>query len=75
MRYVKDGGTFGWSDYEAFEFAGIPSAWLEWYEDTAWHTTRDTFSRVSSDRLGRTGRVVRGWLLDLDASHLAALRP
>jgi putative cell wall-binding protein len=75
MQYVKDGGKFGWSDYEAFEFAGIPSAWLEWYEDTAWHTTRDTFSRVSSDRLGRTGRVVRGWLLDLDAARLAALRP
>jgi len=75
VPFLKDFGRYGWSDHEAFEHVGIPVAWLEWREDPNYHTVRDTASRVSADRLRRTGRLVRGWLLDLTPSELAALRP
>jgi len=75
VPFLKDFGRYGWSDHEAFEHVGIPVAWLEWREDPNYHTVRDTASRVSADRVRRTGRLVRGWLLDLTPSELAALRP
>ena len=75
LPFLKDPGRFGWSDHEAFEHVGIPVAWLEWREDPVYHTSRDTASHVSPDRVKRTGRLMRGWLLDLTPSELAALRP
>ncbi len=75
VPFLKDPGRFGWSDHEAFEHVGIPVAWLEWREDPNYHTVRDTASRVSADRVRRTGRLMRGWLLDLTPRELAALRP
>lgn len=74
LPYLKDFGRSGWSDHEAFEFAGIPAAWLEWREDPVYHTARDTASHVQPDRVARTGRLVRGWLLGMDAAELDALR-
>ena len=74
VPFLKDPGRYGWSDHEAFEHVGIPVAWLEWREDPNYHTVRDTASRVSVDRVRRTGRLVRGWLLDLTPSEFGALR-
>lgn len=74
FAYLKDPSTYGWSDHEAFEFKGVPVAWLEWRSDPKYHTTGDTYGHVSSDRVRRTGRVVRGWLLDTTQSELDAFR-
>jgi len=75
VPFLKDFGRNGWSDHEAFEHVGIPVAWLEWREDPRYHTARDTASHVSVDRVRRTGRLVRGWLLELTPAKLGALRP
>jgi len=74
LPYLKDPGRFGWSDHEAFEQVGIPVAWLEWRNDPVYHTARDTASHVSYDRVRRTGRLMRGWLVGLTPTKLAALR-
>ncbi|MDH4140890.1 MAG: M28 family peptidase, partial [Coriobacteriia bacterium] len=73
LPYLADPSRSGWSDHESFEFAGIPAAWLEWRDDPRYHTTRDTASHVQSDKVRRTGRLVRGWLLDISAAELDAL--
>ncbi len=74
LPFLKDFGRSGWSDHEAFEFSGIPVAWLEWREDPVYHTTRDTASHVQASRVDRTGRLVRGWLLDFTPAELSDLR-
>ena len=58
--YMRDEGTYGWSDHEAFELAGFPSAWIEWSDDPVYHTTADTAGHVVASKLGLAG----GLLLD-----------
>ncbi len=74
LTYVRDSSRYGQSDHEAFEHAGIPSAWLEWRPDNAWHTRADTAAHVSANRIRRTGRLTRSWLLKLTPAQLDALR-
>lgn len=74
LAYLKDPSRDGWSDHEAFEFAGIPAAWLEWRTDPVYHTRGDNYAHVQPSRVSRTGELVRGWVLDLDAADLNALR-
>lgn len=74
LPYLRDPSRYGWSDHEAFERAGIPSAWLEWREDPLYHTTGDTPSHVNESRVLTSGALVRGWLLGMSSSQLAALR-
>lgn len=74
LVYLKDPSRTGWSDHEAFEFEGVPVAWLEWRDDPKYHTSGDNYAHVSSDRVRRTGRVVRGWLLDTTTAELNAFR-
>jgi hypothetical protein len=74
LVYLKDPSRDGWSDHEAFEFRGIPVAWLEWRSDWAYHTRADRYSHVSANRVERTGKLVRGWLLDLTPPRVDALR-
>jgi Zn-dependent M28 family amino/carboxypeptidase len=74
LVFERDTSRYGLSDHEAFERAGIPSAWLEWRPDTAWHTRSDTAAHVSANRVRRTGRLARSWLLKLTPAQLDALR-
>lgn len=74
LPYLRDPGRYGWSDHEAFERAGIPSAWLEWREDPLYHTTADTASHVDQACVDSTGRLLRGWTVSMSASQLSALR-
>lgn len=74
LPYLKDLGRSGWSDHEQFERVGIPSAWLEWRDDPAYHTARDTASHVQPSRIRAAGRLVRGWLLAMTDAELDALR-
>jgi len=74
LTYLKDPSKDGWSDHEAFEFKGIPVAWLEWRNDPTYHSKKDRYSHVSSGPVGRTGKLMRGWLLGLTAEQVDALR-
>ncbi|MHB8925510.1 MAG: cell wall-binding repeat-containing protein [Coriobacteriia bacterium] len=74
LPYLKDFGRYGWSDHEGFERAGVPAAWLEWREDPVYHTVRDTASHVQASRVRTTGRLLRGWILGMDAAKFDALR-
>jgi len=74
LVYLKDPSKDGWSDHEAFEFKGVPVGWLEWRTDPTYHSKRDKYSHVSSGPVGRTGRLMRGWLLNLNAEQVDALR-
>ena len=38
--------------------AGIPAAWIEWRDDTAYHTRRDTASRLARKQVGTAGATV-----------------
>jgi aminopeptidase YwaD len=41
----------GASDHAAFERIGVPTVFLHWTPDPAYHTPQDAYERVSADRL------------------------
>lgn len=56
---VDIGTTEAWSDHEAFELAGIPSAWLTRMDSAPhWHTVEDKACHVGQFALTQTGRLV-----------------
>jgi hypothetical protein len=71
--YMKDPSTYGYSDHEPFELAGYPAAWLEWLEDTKYHTASDTYAHCSSAKIQKTGGMVVGYLASLRLSDLQSL--
>ncbi len=71
---VPDTGRYGWSDQEAFERAGIPAAWIEWGEDPAYHSSRDTAGRLSKARLQTTGSLLEKLVTRLSRSNLERLK-
>jgi len=62
LSYLKDPGPTGWSDHEAFELAGIPSAWLEWRDDPTYHSKRDTFEHIQWNKVDTTGKFLFSYL-------------
>jgi len=72
-RRLKDEGTYGWSDHEPFELAGYPAVWLEWREDPAYHTSRDTYAHCDPDDVQRVGTMVLGFLDELTQADLETL--
>ena len=74
MTYLRDPSRTGWSDHEAFEFAGIPAAWIEWRTDYRYHTSRDTAGYCSEWRMQRVVRIVSSWLGRATDAQLKALR-
>lgn len=73
ITYLRDPGSSGWSDHEPYELAGIPSAWLEWRDDPAYHTKQDTAGRLSSAKIASAGRLVLEFVRGLDATSLREL--
>ncbi len=71
--YMKDPSTYGYSDHEPFELAGYPAAWLEWREDTKYHTAGDTYAHCSSARIQKTGGMLVGYLASLRLGDLQSL--
>jgi Zn-dependent M28 family amino/carboxypeptidase len=71
--YMKDPSKYGYSDHEPFELAGYPAAWLEWREDTKYHTAGDTYAHCSSAKIQKTGGMVVGYLASLRLSDLQSL--
>lgn len=74
LDYLRDTGTYGWSDHEPFERVGIPAAWLEWRDDPVYHTAADTAAHVRAEPVRSTGALLRGWLLAMTPAQLDALR-
>ncbi len=74
VYFLLDPSGSGWSDHEAFEFAGIPAAWLEWRDDPVYHTVYDTAAHVQPERVRATGRLMRGWVLGMSPESLDDLR-
>lgn len=75
LGYLRDGARYGSSDHEPFEAIGVPSAWIQWRTDSAYHTKRDRIGRVSGQKLGTTGTLLAGWLSGMSGDDLAGLRP
>ncbi len=73
LVYLKDPSTYGYSDHEPFELAGYPAAWLEWREDTKYHTAGDTYAHCSSAKIQQTGGMLVGYLASLRLSDLQSL--
>jgi len=48
---VYTGERRAWSDHEAFEYAGVPSAWIHWRDDPEYHRATDTSDRINPDLL------------------------
>jgi hypothetical protein len=73
MTYLRDPGSSGWSDHEAFELAGIPVSWVEWRDDPVYHTAGDTSGHLSVARIRTAGALVLDFVRGLDGSELEAL--
>ena len=73
FAYMKDPSTYGYSDHEPFEAAGYPVAWLEYREDTANHTSGDTYAHCSGAKIQLTGGLMVGYLASVRLTDLQAL--
>ncbi|MCX6646187.1 MAG: M28 family metallopeptidase [bacterium] len=51
---VHTGEHRAWSDHEAFEYSGVPSAWIHWRDDPEYHRETDTSDRINPDLLVST---------------------
>jgi hypothetical protein len=73
LTFLKDPGTTGWSDHEAYELAGIPSAWIEWRDDPVYHTAKDTSGHLKVVKVRVAGQLVLDALRGLNKDALEEL--
>lgn len=73
MTFLKDKGSSGWSDHEAFELAGMPAAWIEWRDDPVYHTADDNSAHLDPDKVRVAGQLVLDVVRSLDESELERL--
>jgi Zn-dependent M28 family amino/carboxypeptidase len=73
MTHLKDPGSSGQSDHEAFELAGIPASWIEWRIDPVYHTARDTSAHIQRTKVRRAGQLVLDVVTTLDDAGLRKL--
>lgn len=73
MSFLKDAGSTGWSDQEAYELAGIPATWIEWRDDPVYHTAKDTSAHLDVDKVQTAGQLVLDVLRSLDERALEKL--
>jgi hypothetical protein len=71
--YLRDPGTYGYSDHEPFELAGYPAVWVEWREDPLYHTAGDTYGHCDPSDVQRAGQMLVQFLAQLDQADLDAL--
>jgi len=72
--YVYTGETRAWSDHEAFEYAGVPVAWIHWRYDSEYHQATDTSDRIDPDLMMTTARVLTLGVLGVDGTTSVAPR-
>lgn len=73
ITYLRDPGSSGWSDHEAYELAGIPVSWIEWRDDPVYHTAGDVASHLDPTRVEAAGRLVLDFMRSLDEAKLTSL--
>jgi aminopeptidase YwaD len=74
LSYLADTASFGMSDHEPFERAGIPSAWIEYRNDESIHGPGDTAAHVDATKVGNTGQFLQGFFEEyLTPERLAML--
>lgn len=73
MSFLKDGGSTGWSDHEAYELAGIPATWIEWRDDPVYHTAKDTSAHLDPEKIRIAGQLVLDVVRSLDETELEKL--
>lgn len=73
MTFKKDTSSYGMSDHEAYEKAGIPAAVVCWRDDPVYHTAEDTSGHLSEAKIRAAGTVVLEYARGLGETELAAL--
>jgi Peptidase family M28 len=73
LSYLRDEGTYGWSDHEPFERAGFASAWIEWSDDPVYHTVADTADHIAPSKVRLAGSLLLGFLYHLGPKDLRKL--
>ncbi len=63
---VMTGETRSWSDHEAFEFKGVPVAWVHWRYDSNYHQATDTPDRIDPGLLAMTTELMLRGILGID---------
>jgi hypothetical protein len=66
MSYLKDPGSSGWSDHEAYEIAGIPACWIEWRDDPVYHTAKDKSGHIVPEKVRVAGQLTLDVIRSLD---------
>jgi aminopeptidase YwaD len=74
VQYDEDTSSYGQGDYEPFELAGFPAAWVEWGDDPTYHTAGDTYQHCDPAVLGKTGEMLLGFVIGLSSAELEVLR-
>lgn len=74
LGFKEDTGTYGQSDHEPFELAGVPAVWLEWREDPTYHSSSDTTNHLQPSRMAKTGRFLLKFLARMSRKTVEALR-
>lgn len=73
MTFKKDTSTYGLSDHEAYEKAGIPATCVCWRTDPVYHTAEDTSGHLVAAKIAAAGTVVLEFVRGLDGAALAGL--
>jgi hypothetical protein len=63
---MHTGERRAWSDHEAFEYAGVPSAWVHWRYDPEYHTEGDTPDRIEPELLVSTTEMMLRAIMEAD---------
>lgn len=63
---MHTGERRAWSDHEAFEYAGVPSAWVHWRYDPEYHSERDTPDRIDPELLASTTEMMLRAIIEPD---------
>jgi len=71
--YLRDAGKYGWSDHEPFELAGMPAAWIEWRDDPAYHSAKDTPAHIDWVKVRQAGQLTLDYVRALDERRMDAL--
>lgn len=73
MTFKKDTSSYGLSDHEAYEAAGIPAAVVCWRTDPVYHTAGDTSGHLVASKIAAAGTVVLEYARGLDEAGLGRL--
>lgn len=74
LSYMQDTSSYGYSDHEPFERAGIPSAWIEWRDDPTYHSADDDYAHIKWNKIRQAGELVLEYMRSLTLKELDKIR-